>query len=481
MSVRASVNARWIGLSQAARVFTQLASMTVLTRLLGPEDFGLMAMATVVTTFASMLRDLGTGAALVQKEQLSEETATAVFWFNLGVGFLVGSVLVLTAPMIARGFQVPGLTPLVWALAPSFPIASLTTAHQALLERKSDFKSLARIEVISSTLALAVAVTAAYLGAGTYSLVLQAVVVAVLSSGQLWLASGFRPSLRFSYADLRSLLGFSGNLATFNFVNYLSRNADNIVIGRYIGAAALGTYSLAYRLMLFPVQNLTFVANRALFPVMSRHQANLPEIASLYLRTVRVVVTVTAPMMLGLFVVRAPLVRLMFGPEWSEVAEVLAWLAPTGFIQSIVSTTGTVFMARGRTNILLRLGVMSTLLYVTSFLLGARYGIVELAAFYAIANVISAVPCLWMVMRELGASPLRLVEAIAAPLGSALIMALAISLFGNFVQVPPAYWREELAASVMLGALCYGGLLYLVFRQSPRDILTLIRGSGSPA
>jgi PST family polysaccharide transporter len=203
--------------------------------------------------------------------------------------------------------------------------------------------------------------------------------------------------------------------------------------------------------------------------------------AGLYLRTVRVVVTVTAPMMLGLFVVRAPLVRLMFGSEWWKVAEVLAWLAPTGFIQSIVSTTGTVFMARGRTDTLLRLGVMSTVLYVTAFLLGARYGIVEVAAFYAVANVVAAIPCLWIVMRELGASPLRLLEAIAAPLGSAVVMALAITLLYEFVQVPPAYWREELAASVMLGALCYGSLLYLVFRQSPRDILTLLRGRGSPA
>jgi hypothetical protein len=86
-----------------------------------------------------------------------------------------------------------------------------------------------------------------------------------------------------------------------------------------------------------------------------------------------------------------------------------------------------------------------------------------------------------MVMRELGASPLRLLEAVAAPLGSAVVMALAISVFYAFVQVPPAYWREALAGSVMLGALCYGSLLYLVFRQSPRDILTLLRGSGSPA
>ena len=192
--MRASINARWIGLAQGARIVTQLAGMSVLGRLLRPDDFGVMAMAAVVTNLAGMLRDMGTGAALIQKETLAEDTISAVFWLNVGLGLLVAGGLAAFAPLIALGFRAPSLTGILWALAPSFLIASSATAHQALLERSSNFKALAAIDVGSAVVALAAAVASALLGAGPYSLVFQTVVGITLSSAALWLVSRWRPT-----------------------------------------------------------------------------------------------------------------------------------------------------------------------------------------------------------------------------------------------------------------------------------------------
>lgn len=471
-------NARWVALSQGGRIVIQLGSLVILARLLPAADYGLMAMATVVSNFALLLRDLGTAAAIVQKDDLREETISTVFWLNVIMGWLIALGLVSCSPLIAAYFAAGELVSVLIALAAVFPLASAAAAHQALLERRSGFRVLARIEIISSGLGLLAAIVAALAGAGVYSFVILAVVTAALSCIQLWLASGWRPLARVEWSEVRGLMGFSGNLTLFNFINYFSRNADGMIIGRFLGAAALGSYSMAYKLMLFPVQNLTWVATRALYPVMSRQQ-NAPEaMARLYLRTIRLIALVTAPLMAGLVVVREPFVQLAFGPDWPLVPEILAWMAPSGFVQSIVSSTGTVFMARGRTDIMVGLGIFNAAISVAAFAVGAQFGVVGVAIFYCAANFINAIPCMIFTMRTLETSSWLLLREIWVPVVSALAMAAAVVALQS---VFPAVFSPGLLGlfmSVFAGGLFYCLIVIFVFRQDLTDIRALMRPVG---
>jgi PST family polysaccharide transporter len=222
--------------------------------------------------------------------------------------------------------------------------------------------------------------------------------------------------------------------------------------------------------MVFPVLNVTQAASRALYPVLSRQQ-NAPEImARLYLRTVSLIALVTAPLMVGLLVVREPFVRVVFGPGWPMVPEILAWLAPTGFIQSIVSSTGTVFMARNRTNVMAGLGTFNAILTVSAFALGAQFGVIGVAAFYFAANVLHAIPCLFFAMRTLESSPKLLLKAIAVPVASALLMGLGVAVLRELFS--PLHMGDftSLAMSVVAGGLMYGLLVVMVFRQDLADL-----------
>lgn len=471
--MRASASARWIGLSQGARVVSQLAGIAVLGRLLRPEDFGTMAMASIAITFANLLRDMGSGAALIQKDELTDRTVNTVFWGNCALGLFMGLLCVAVSPLVAAEFRTPQLEHVLWAIAPSFPLASVTIAQQGLLERASGFRSVARIEIVSSSVALVAALVAAALGAGVYSLVLQSVLGTILYSIQMWLVSTWRPRWLFSWGELRGLFRFSGNLTAFNVLNFFSRNADNMIVGRVMGSAALGTYSLAYRLMLFPLQNLTFVATRALFPVMSRQQARLDEMSALYLRTVTVIATVTAPLMAGLFMVRYGMVRLVFGPQWADVPALLTWLAPTGFLQSLLSTTGSVLMAKGRTDLLLRLGLFTMPIQLAAFLIGVRFSVVAVAKYYFVANLIIVGPCFLVVLHVLGTPVWRLLRAITPALLGALAMCAVIAGMRRVAAVSPAHWREELAATVAVGALAYAAFIRVTARDSLRDLMVL--------
>jgi PST family polysaccharide transporter len=312
------------------------------------------------------------------------------------------------------------------------------------------------------------------LGAGAYSLVAQTITAAAVSSLQLWLITDWRPKWGWSAREASGLWGFAGHLVGFNTINYFSRNADGMVIGRFLGADALGAYSLAYRIMVFPVQNLTFVATRALFPVMSRRQSFPDELGQLYLRTLSVIALFTAPMMAGLFVLREPFVLVVLGSKWTAVIQIIAFLAPVGFIQSLNCSTGTVFAARGRTDLLFRLGVFGAIVQVSAFLIGLRWGVTGVAACYLVANVIYAIPCLFFALKQVNRSLFDLAAAIWRPIILALLMALVLSALRSAIPNLAVINTITFVTLVCLGCVLYLFSAYLLSGAILRDMLRLL-------
>ena len=466
-------NARWIATAQAAKIAMQFVSVAVLARLLTPRDYGLIAMVFVVGNLVSLLRDMGTAAAVVQDPQLTHETTNAVFWINVGLGLVLCVSLLALSGVIAHAFRNDEVQPLLWALAPSFPITSLGAVPRALLERKSAFSIVAAVEIAVAVLGFIVTAIGAWLGAGAMSFIYGTLAMAALSTSALWISSQWMPSKPAGSEHLRRLLAFSGNLSAFNFINYFARNADSFVIGRYLGAASLGIYSNAYKVMLFPLQNMTFVANRALYPVMCRLE-NPSDMRSLYMKSVSLIALLTAPLMAGIFVLREPFIDVFLGQRWHEAAAVLQWLAPIGFVQSIVSTTGTVYMVRGRTDVLLQIGVLNAALQVVSFFIGVQWGVLGVAACYCVANVIGAIPALHIALKQLDGRLLQVVQDIWVAVASALAMALVVWGVETYLLDDTAAELMRLAVGVIVGAVVYGALVLVLAPGKVRLAFTMI-------
>lgn len=467
-------NARWLTLSQAARILLQLVSLAVLSRLLQPSEYGLLAMATVAVNFAYLLRDMGTGAAVVQKQDLTERTTNTVFWLNMGMGVLLAVVLMALSPFIAAYFRIDRLAPVLCLLTVVFPITSSSAVHQALLERASGFRTLARIEIVSSVVGLIVAVVLALLDFGVYSLVWQTLAAAICASAQLWLVSPWRPKKIWDKAEFRSLLGFSGNLTGFSFINFFARNADSMVIGRVLGSVQLGIYSQAYKVMMFPLQSMSYVAGRALFPVMSRQQDDRPKMAVLYFRSLRLIATLTAPLMAGLWLLREPFVLIALGPKWADVPIVLAWLAPVGLLQSLISTTGTVFMSTGRTDMLMRLGLLGSILQVGSFFIGVHWGIEGVAACYLVANVLNGIPHFYYAVRQLHSTLPDLVRAVWQPVAFAVLMTALLYPLNSYLLAQGLSPQTVFVAVAAAGVVIYSVLTLLFAKALVQDARKMI-------
>jgi O-antigen/teichoic acid export membrane protein len=467
-------NTRWVALSQAARVVSQLVGMTVLARLLAPDAYGLMALAAVVTNLAYLFRDMGTGAALIQSSAVSPKMASTVHWTNLALGLLIGLAIAVAAPLMADLFREPQLAAVLLLLALVFPVTAAGVVHQALLERESKFAVVAGAEIAAAVAGMGVALVLAWRGAGVFSLVGQAIASTLVSTTIITLRSSFRPGRHWDAGEFRTIAGFSGKLSLFNVVLYISRNADSMVVGRMLGTAALGGYAMAYRLMLFPLQNMTFVVARVLFPVMSRKQDATAEVAALYLRALGFIAFLSAPLMAGLFALREPFVHVMLGERWQASVALLAWLAPVGFIQSLVSSTGTVLMARGSTALMLRLGLTGAALQVGAVAFGAAWGVEGVAAGYLAASLVNAVPALYFSARQIGIGFGSLVRAIAPAMAAALFMVSVLRAIAPLLAPPQHNGLPGLLLQVGAGVVAYGAASLALLRPQLHSLRSLL-------
>jgi len=448
-------NAKWNTFSQIFKILVQLINVVYLAKIIPPAEYGLMAMALVVINLGMLLRDLGTSSALIKQKKLTDSLINTVFWLNTIMGVGLAILVCTAAPLISSFYNQERLVSILLSMSIIFPLSSCASAHMALMQRESLFKKISFIEVSSSFISLLIALAFAKLGYGVYSLIFQAISLNALSAILFWTLSKWKPNCKSLIVrkDIKEIFSFTKNVSIFNFVNYFSRNADSFIIGKAMSSVILGSYNLAYRIMLFPIQNLTYIATRSLYPVLSQYQDDNIRISNIYMRCTYFILFVSAPLMMGLAILSKPFIFFVFGPQWYITGDVLKWLAPTGILQSILSTTGAVFMAKNRTDLLLRLGLLGAILQVGAFLIGAKYNIDIFVKLYFISNLINFFPAMYLVFNILDSSLLLFFKKITPILLSVLFMSLGILYFENLIKLSTSF--NDFLALIVIGSVIY--------------------------
>ncbi len=392
----------WTSLSTFGRRVLSLLANIVLARLLAPADFGLVAMAAVVIGFIDVFKDLGTGAALIQREHISDKLLSTLFWFNAAFGIVASAIAVLCAPLVAQLYNEPRVAAVVSGLAASFVLSALAITPNSMLQRQMQFAVLSRIELTAAAMSYALGIGAALMGHGVWSLVYQVLANSAIFLVLAWSASRWRPRVVFAWTELKTVMHYSLNLASYNVFFYVAQNADNLLIGRYLGSEALGWYDLAYRLMTFPMQAVSAVFGKVMLPYYSQAQADLPRFRQAFQQVAAAIAFVTFPLMLGVLAAREPFVLTVFGPRWTPVITLLAMFAPLAALRSIQTTTGSIYMATGRTDLQLHWGVVSNLIVIAGIVAGLPWGITGVAAGFTAASLLLAYPTFAIALRLIG-------------------------------------------------------------------------------
>lgn len=378
--------------AQGCSFFLNLISTAILARLLTPSDFGLVAMVTALTGLLAMFKDAGLSMATVQKDTVTHEQVSTLFWINVALSLLFMLIILALSPFVAGFYHEPKLQPITLAIAGMFVFDGLAVQHQALLYRQMRFGVLAKIQIMSMILALAAAIAAAVIGMGYWALILQLAVNQLVSAVLTWLYCRWIPSLPRRGTGTRSMLKFGGYLTGFNFVNYFARNADNMLIGYAWGSNALGLYAKAYSLLLMPLSQINGPITATATPALSRLQDDPEQFRLFFVKTLRTITFVTFPLIAWMIVCRREIVLLFLGPQWEGAVPIFSVLAISAFFQPIGNITGVLYTSLGRTKRMFKWGLMGCSWLLLSFLVGLPFGAIGVAWAYSIAMILMMYP-----------------------------------------------------------------------------------------
>lgn len=414
--------------AQGARFALQTGSTVALGRLLSPEDFGLVAMVTVITNFVALFKDAGLAQATVQRDRITNEQISTLFWINLAISFGLGLFIVALAPVVSWIYEDSRLTGLTIVLALPILISGFSLQHRALLQRTMRFMETSRADIFGLAFGVCVGIYGALWGWGVWALVGMQVGTVLGTTGILLSLVRWRPLSPARGTGVRDMLKFGVNLSSFNMVNYFARNSDNFLIGKFVGESALGHYSLAYRFLLVPLSQLNGPIASVLTPVMARLYQLPEQREALYLKYVRIVAFVTILPISFLVMFGEELVVLVMGTSWHFAGELFEVLAVALIFQPVSSLTGVLFISSGRTDAMFRWGVFASAITVFGFGVGIFWGAFGVATAYAATSLFLTLPCWWWACRICGLRFTRFLRAVGFPstvglmiLGSALL------------------------------------------------------------
>jgi O-antigen/teichoic acid export membrane protein len=457
---------------------TRIVVGVVLARLLVPRDFGLASMALLFVGVASVFTDLSFGQALIAGREISERDRSTAFWTTLAAGGLCAGAGVAAAPLVADFFSTPAVSHLFAVTSILFLITAFSSTQIALLTRELRFRSLQLREMAGTVLGGVVGVVLAFAGAGAWALVVQALTAEGVSLVFVWRFSSWRPSATWSAESFRRLGSFAGKTSGARVLGYVNLNADNFLIARFLGASPLGVYSVAYNVMFAPLARLATPIQQVLFPAFARIAADRPRAGSAWLRGSRIVAAITVPAFVGLAVVAPDFVPVVLGHRWHKAIPVLQLLCIAGLAQSLQTLNHSMLQALDRAGALLAFMIFSATLTVSAFAIGLHWGVVGVAAGFAVARTTVLPVFTTIVSRAAEIRVLAFVGAVRPVLEvSAALGALALALrLGLEAAGAPAGLR--LAAVVAVGAAVYPALLAWREPDLVREVWALVRRRG---
>ncbi|WP_148371977.1 lipopolysaccharide biosynthesis protein [Bacteroides bouchesdurhonensis] len=391
----------YTAIAKYSGIFVSLVVAGILARLLPPDDFGIVAIASVIIAFFSIFTDMGVSAAIIQNKSLTKEELSDIFSCTIWTGIGISLLFFAASWPIANYYQNDILRTLCQLLAINLFFASANIVPSTMFYRNKEFKFIAIRSFVIQIAGGVAAVTAALSGAGLYALIIGPILSSILLFGISYHRYPQQIHFTLGLKVLRKIFSYSAYQFLFNIINYFSRNLDKLLIGKYMNMSDLGYYEKSYRLMMLPLQNITQVVTPVMHPVLSDFQNEKERLASSYERIVRFLAFIGLPLSVLLFFTAEEVTLLIFGDQWLPSIPVFRILSLSVGVQIILASSGSIFQASGDTRSLFICGVFSSFLNVSGILLGIFYfgTLTSVAICITITFTINFIQCYWMMYR----------------------------------------------------------------------------------
>jgi PST family polysaccharide transporter len=467
-------SAGWNYLSFGLSKVLNLVTISILAHLLSPELFTLVGLATLATDYLSILNDFGLGAALVHRRDQIDEASHVVFTFNLLIALSLTCIVLLAAPYVAVLFKEPAVTPILRWLGFSFTINSLGSVHKSRLQRDMGFGKKLIPDMGNTLVKGTISISCAILGFGAWSLVYGQLAGITVATILLWIVVPWRPHFLINGKLARQLFKFGFAVMTDRAFTIFGDSFDYLLIGLYYSAdkAALGLYTLAYRLPDLLIINTLSVLAVVFFPAFASIQSQPDLLRKSFLASLRYVQLLVTPLCLGMLVAAEPIIRVIFGDQWLTSIPLMQILSLYALVLSIGFHVGDIYKAIGRPDILLKLAIPIFIVRLTALWIGSQYSLIGIATGHLVAASVELVIRASVTTRVIKVTLLQMLQQLTA-----FIAGMALLVFA----VPVMYFMRDAAPFAQLivvsfsGAVGYLGAVWFLERDAILKGLEFLR------
>lgn len=364
----------WIAIAKYSGIVVQLVISAILARMIAPAAFGTIAIAMVVLYFLNILADIGIGPAVIQYKQLTKEHLNSLFTLTAYIGIVLAVVLYLLSGIVSDYYEDITLYSVCQIIVLVVLFNSLNVVPNALMRKDKRFRTIAFRTLFFQVSSGLIAVWGAVHGWGVYALLVSPIFTSIGVFCVNYYNYPLKFVLRMSKEAVNLIASFSFFQFTFQFCNYFSRNLDKLIIGKFFSMTQLGYYDKSYHLMMLPVQNISYIIDPVLHPLLSSFQDNKHELKSKNQRLSVFISNISFPIGLILYFCGEELIRIVYGGQWDAAIPVFRILALSLPLQMILSTNVPIFQAAGKTNYLFFSGLLNTICTVSGFFVAVLFG-----------------------------------------------------------------------------------------------------------
>lgn len=460
-----AINAiKWTSVSAVLSQIFVVSISIVKYRLIGPEAFGIMAVATSSFSILRMVQTMGYGPAIVQQKEVSKQFENSVFWVIMAISIFLAALVAVSAGWLAKEFEANELSVILPILSALFVVDGYSTMHQYLLSRDLKHKYISLANLSSTIVGGSVVVALAFYGFGVWSLVYGAI-ASSLTTATLYSRFGdWRPKMEFDVVSIKAASKFSMFMTVNKFVSILRQNIPQLVIGKVLGTEMLGLFTFARNLILLVMNKIDAMMQAVLFPMFSKLQSDDSAISSVYHRINHYTFILLFPFLGGFLLIGHEFIEIVYGPEWLEALLIAKIVLIATVIQSVFSKGSSIIGAKGKPEILVKIEVLIAIPTLVLIFVAVQYGIIPTVVVMAGAAMVALFFQISELKKLVGLKVIGYFQSMQYPLIATTVMFLGLKLLLRSV-LPFPHDVITLAGSVGLGAFLYCSVL-LIFEWS---------------
>jgi teichuronic acid exporter len=478
---KAFKGASWLALFKFTSQGFSWVVTIIVARLLVPDDYGLMAMATIITGYAEIFCELGLGAAIVQKPKVTQRELSSVFWFSFFFAFILALSCFPVAKLTAFIMNEPRVIPLTQAVSLIFLLSGLAIVPINLLKKDMEFKALGRIEMVSTIVSCVAMVPLAYIGAGVWTLIGGRLIQLFTRVPLLYKKVNWFPNLYFNLHETKSYLKFGVTFAFGRSLFYLWEQSDKFFAGRLWNAHILGYYTLALQLAQVPTEKIVVLINQVSFPALSKLQNDKQAFDNFYLNTTKITAITVLPLFVGGYLVGEDLVKVLLNEKWYTMIFVFKFLCLSQIMMALNAINNFAHAAQGRPHWGLCYHIAGIILMPVSFYLAVPYGLHAILIPWFTTFILITLAWIIITTNKIGIPLSRYILNLANPVIATLIMSTAVLLIDNSINhllTENINSCFRLSIKIGTGALFYIVSLGILDRRLFSDLKELVK---SPA